>query len=56
MKSEKPRRKGQNASGFQWIPSGIPYTPGNRTVHQRIKREKREEDAADSKIEDALGL
>jgi len=52
MKSEKPRRKGQGAEEFQQMPSGIHYAVGKRTVHQRTKREERE-DAADSKIEDA---
>ena len=46
MKSEKPRRKGQNAAGFQWISSRISYAAGKRAVHQRAK--KREENAADS--------
>uniref|UniRef100_UPI0040572E61 hypothetical protein n=1 Tax=Candidatus Electronema sp. TaxID=2698783 RepID=UPI0040572E61 len=56
MKSEKPRRKGQNTVEFQQMPGRIYYTAGKRSDHQKMKTRTREEDAACGKVEDALEL
>ncbi|MGR0480894.1 MAG: hypothetical protein ACTFAK_14590 [Candidatus Electronema sp. VV] len=56
MKSEKPRRKGQSAAGFQQMPGRIYYAAGKRTDHQRMKTRVREEDVDSGKVEDALEL
>ena len=56
MKSEKPRRKGQATGDFQQVPARICYTVGKHADRKKMKAEEREEDAANSRLEEVPGL
>ena len=57
MKSEKPRRKGQTTGDFQQVPARICYTVGMYADRKKkMKAEEREDDAADSGLEEVPGL